>query len=107
MARPTLIPDYLRKRVDITLNPEILNQAKIYASQRGESLSGLIEKLLLQEIAVKKERSHRSFPSTGDPEMDANNQRAIDDLHNQPEENSTSRPRIKSRKVAVHEATKK
>jgi len=36
----------VRKRVDITLDPDLVRQVKHYCVDRGKSLSGLVEELL-------------------------------------------------------------
>ncbi len=47
---PKLRGEIPRKRFNVTLNPEIVDQAKAVADRKGESLSGLIERLLKGEI---------------------------------------------------------
>jgi hypothetical protein len=47
---PKLRGDLPRKRFNVSLNPAIVDQAKELAESKGETLSGMIERLLCGEI---------------------------------------------------------
>jgi hypothetical protein len=47
---PKLRGDKPRERLQISLDPDVTSRAKEHAAKEGESLSGLIERLLLAEL---------------------------------------------------------
>lgn len=57
MARPNQKAGVLRKRVDVTLNPEIVSKARLEAQRVGRSFSGLIEELLIQKIEGTQQKT--------------------------------------------------
>lgn len=52
MARPR--QKITKQRVTLTISPVLLEAAKVYAYESGDSLSGLIEKLLTEAIKSAK-----------------------------------------------------
>jgi len=43
-----------QQTTSIRMNPELWKQAKIYAIENGETLTGLLERLLRQELERRK-----------------------------------------------------
>ena len=52
MARPKINPEKHRKNVAMTLDPDLLLQARALAAKKGRSLSQLVEQLLNKWIAT-------------------------------------------------------
>lgn len=52
---------HMKKRITLTIEPEISHRAKAVARARGTSLSGLVEKLLASEAQVPTARKEVSF----------------------------------------------
>lgn len=48
---PKLRGEIPRKRFNVSLDPSVVDQAKDHADMRGETLSGMIERLLKKELA--------------------------------------------------------
>jgi hypothetical protein len=48
MSRPRTNPDLHRQNVALTLPPDILMRSRAVAAQKGQSLSQLVEQLLVQ-----------------------------------------------------------
>ena len=51
MARPKTNPEKHRKNIALTLDPDLLLQAQVIAANNGQSLSRLVEDLLLKSIS--------------------------------------------------------
>ena len=55
MARPKINPDYHRKNIALTIDPDLLRRARLIAASKGQSLSRMVEELLLQCIQKNNE----------------------------------------------------
>jgi hypothetical protein len=54
MSRPKKKPESLKKSLSVTLSPSLLRGAEALREHTGESISSLIERLLLTYIAKEK-----------------------------------------------------
>lgn len=48
---PKLRGDVPRKRFNLSLNPIVVERAKVFSEKNGETLSGLVERLLIAKIS--------------------------------------------------------
>ena len=52
MARPKINPDYHRKNIALTIDPDLLRRTRLIAASEGKSLSRMVEELLLCHLAI-------------------------------------------------------
>ncbi|HVW12864.1 MAG TPA: DUF6364 family protein [Mucilaginibacter sp.] len=70
-----MIYSIYEKASELTIDTEVLKDAKLYAEKNGESLSGVIQKYLFELTSVSKRRTivdmmEEFGPSTIDPKAD-------------------------------------